>query len=134
MALMPWSNQLSVGHSDIDSQHQKLVQYVNELHDAMMSGKGDTVMAPILDRLVDYTKNHFGFEERVMTQIKYPGAAGHLEEHRKLAEQVLQFQANFKAGKATVTMDLMKFLKNWLLDHIMRRDKELSAFIAKKSA
>ncbi len=132
MGLMTWSKELSVGHEGIDSQHQELINYINELHDAMKAGKGDAIMAPILDCLLDYTVNHFGFEEKLMKASAYPGATAHLEEHRKLKKEVFAFQENFKAKKMMITMDLMKFLKDWLLSHILKVDKEFAKHLASK--
>lgn len=43
MALMTWSSAFSVKIKQFDDQHIKLVNMVNELHDAMKEGKGNEV-------------------------------------------------------------------------------------------
>ena len=40
MALLTWTTEYSVAVEAIDKQHQKLFAMLNELHDAMKSGKG----------------------------------------------------------------------------------------------
>ena len=66
MPLITWTDELSVSVKDLDSQHQKLFDLVNELHEAMRSGKGKEAVGSILNRLADYTKTHLFYEERLM--------------------------------------------------------------------
>ena len=47
-------------------------------------------------------------------------------------EEVAAFQADFEAGKAALTMDLMDFLKNWLKEHIMGTDMQYAPFFKEK--
>ncbi|MGI6102630.1 MAG: hypothetical protein ACOYET_09155 [Bacillota bacterium] len=39
MALIQWSDELSVGVRELDAQHQRLIQMINELNEAMLQGK-----------------------------------------------------------------------------------------------
>ena len=55
MPLMNWTDKLSVGVAVIDDDHKKLVGMVNELYDAMQSGRGKDSLGRILDGLVQYT-------------------------------------------------------------------------------
>jgi hemerythrin len=40
-----------------------------------------------------------------------------------LASKVDAFQREFLAGKATLTADLMSFLREWLIEHVFKTDK-----------
>ncbi|NJM14282.1 MAG: hypothetical protein HC896_01855 [Bacteroidales bacterium] len=42
MSLITWNEKYSVGIKEIDNQHVNLVNIINELHDAMLKGKGKT--------------------------------------------------------------------------------------------
>ena len=74
MALMVWDNSFSVNVKEIDAQHQKLIALINDLHDAMKTGKAKDVLGKILSDLTDYTVYHFGNEERLSrrTAIRRP--------------------------------------------------------------
>jgi methyl-accepting chemotaxis protein/hemerythrin len=126
---MPWSNSLSVNIVQLDDQHKKLVAMVNELHRAMKLKKSNSVIGSILDRLADYTVSHFGTEERLFARYGYPEEKAHVEIHRKLVAQVVDIQKKFKAGEAMVSMELMSFLKDWLINHIQGTDKKYSSFL-----
>lgn len=124
MPLMNWDASLSVGVSLIDTQHKKLVELVNKLYDAMKAGKSKDVLGPILDELIAYTASHFKTEEKYFDDFKYEGILAHKEEHKKLVAQVLDFQGKFKSGAASISIELMKFLQDWLVNHIKGTDKK----------
>ena len=46
--------------------------------------------------------------------------------------KVKSFQADFEKGKATVTMELMDFLTDWLKSHIMKTDMAYVPFLKEK--
>lgn len=124
MALFEWNETFSVNIESIDSQHKVLIDYVNQLHDAMMEGKAHIEVAPILDGLVSYTASHFKHEEDMFKQYNYSDAQEHNKIHADLVAQVLDFKAKFAEGEVPLSSDLMEFLKQWLMDHILEEDKK----------
>lgn len=132
MSLIAWSNQLSVGIQEIDTQHQKLVQLINGLHDHMLAGDANDIMGKVLDRVIDYTGFHFGTEERLMSEHGYPESPEHKHEHQKLVATAVDLQAKFRSGHAHITMETMHFLRDWLQHHIMQSDKAFGAFLKTK--
>ncbi|MCG6552711.1 MAG: bacteriohemerythrin [Candidatus Magnetominusculus sp. LBB02] len=127
-----FDSKLKVDVSDIDNQHKKLVEMVNELHGAMSIGKGAAVLGGILTKLVDYTKEHFAMEEGLIQKYKYDDGNHHKSEHDKLTKQVMDLKKQFSEGKMVVTIDVLNFLKGWLNDHIKDVDKKLAHFLISK--
>ena len=115
MALLSWNDDYSVGIKEIDKQHMKLVDLVNELHEGMKSGKGKEVLGNILNELVKYTAFHFAHEEQLFDKYGYPETAAHKRQHKDLVDQVMVYKNNFDSGKSVLTLDLMNFLKDWLV-------------------
>lgn len=132
MALITWTDELSVSIAGIDSQHKKLVDLINALHDAMKQGKAKDVMAKVLKELVDYTVQHFSVEEKFMVQHGYPQYAKHKLEHDQFVKKVLEVTKEFDSGKASISMDVMSFLKKWLSEHICIVDKQYIPFFKEK--
>ncbi len=124
MALITWNNSLSVNIKKFDDQHMKLVQILNQLHEAMKVGKGREILGQILQSLADYTNTHFRDEELMMKQHNYPGYEEHKKEHNALMTQVRETIEMHHQGKNILTQDIMTFLKNWLTGHILDRDKK----------
>lgn len=129
MALITWSDSLSVKVKQFDDQHKKLVDMVNQLFDAMKTGKGNQVMGDILKQLIAYTQTHFAAEERLLKQYAYPDFEAHKKEHNALVIQVLDLQKQFQEGKPVLTQNIMTFLRDWLSKHIQGDDKKYGIFL-----
>ena len=68
----------------------------------------------MLSELVDYTVRH-------------------LEEHRKLIAKVTAFKDKFDSGKAAIGVELMGFLRDWLINHILKVNKSLAGYLGNLS-
>jgi hemerythrin len=133
MALMTWTEKLSVGVGVLDDDHKKLVGMVNELYDAMQGGHGKEKLGGILDRLVQYTKFHFAREEKLFAETGYPASGPHKEQHEALTRQVIEVQKKYNAGAvATLSVDVMHFLRDWLVKHIQGSDQSYRAHLNAK--
>lgn len=129
MALMNWSDNLSVNIKEIDEQHKKLVGMINELHEAMKQGKGSDVTGKVLAGLIQYVATHFATEEKFMKTHAYPEYLKHKAEHDALTKQAADLQNQFHEGKPVLTVELMSFLKNWLTNHILGTDKKYGPYL-----
>jgi len=132
MALITWNSTYSVNVKEIDLQHQKLIALINQLHDGMKAGKGKEITGKILSDLADYTKFHFGYEEKFFDQTKYPDTMVHKRQHSDLVKQVVDYISKFQQGEVILTMELMNFLKDWLMNHIVATDKKYTSFLNSK--
>ena len=132
MAFFNWEDSFSVGIQEIDMQHQKLVQLLNELYEAMKAGKGNDAVGKILNGMVQYTVSHFATEERYMKLHNYPDFATHKQEHDSLTKQVVDLQEQFKTGQAALSMKVGNFLKGWLVNHISGTDMKYSPYLRAK--
>lgn len=132
MSLINWNDSLSVGIASIDKEHQKLIQMINDLNDAMKQGKANDVVGKQLDALVQYTVLHFANEERLFARHGFPESDAHKREHEALKDEVSKFVADFKAGKAGLSIQLFMFLKDWLQKHIKGSDMKYAPFLTAK--
>lgn len=132
MAFMEWNDRLVTGVKEADDQHKKLVSLVNDLYDAMKQGKGKEITDKILDELVKYANYHFGTEETLMTKYGYPDLANHKREHENFKVKIKEFLDKKAKGEATLSIEIMNFLKEWLVKHIMGTDKKYGPFLVEK--
>ncbi len=129
MALITWTDQLSVGILEFDTQHKRLVNMVNGLHDAMSKGQGSAVLGKLLDDLATYTVTHFAAEEKLMIAKNYPDYTAHKSEHDDLIVKVKELQAKLKSGQTMIGIETLRFLQSWLTNHILGTDKKYSAHL-----
>lgn len=128
MPLIRWSSRLSVGVTQFDNEHQKMVEMINDLHQAMRTGKGAAKIGSIVDGLIIYVSTHFASEETLMQRHAFPGLEKHRAEHTALTKQVIQFQKEYHSGKA-VPQSILLFIKGWLMKHILDEDKEYGPYL-----
>lgn len=129
---MTWSDALSVNIKEIDDQHKQLVSMVNQLHAAMLKGEGKIVVGPILAELTVYTVYHFKTEERYMEKYSYPNLQTHRLEHQRFVKKVGDFETSYDEGKIALSNEVMRFLSDWLKDHIMGTDKKFGPYFNSK--
>ena len=129
MALIEWSDALEMGVTQVDAEHRRLVDVLNRLHAAMLEGRGRARLATAFEELVEYTNTHFASEERLMEQHAYPGLAEHRHAHAALAAQTVEMKAQFEDGYASIGLEVLFFLKQWLTKHILKVDRQYVEYL-----
>ncbi len=128
MALIEWTEDFSVRVEEIDLQHKKLVQMINELHRAMLDGKGTVFVGDIISRLADYTIYHFQTEEKYFDKFGYLQTELHKKVHSDFVKKVSEFKAAYDTKEVMLTIDVLEFLSNWIREHILGEDMKYSDF------
>ncbi len=130
MALVRWSNRFELGVPFIDADHRVLVDLLNRMHDASRADGDLTDIGGILSALVDYTRYHFAREERAQAAAKYPDIADHRLQHARLTGEAKRLFAAFRADPGAVEVgDVVDFLSDWLMDHILFHDMAIKPYL-----
>lgn len=135
MPFIQWDPSFSVGAVVLDNDHKKLIDILNGIYDAWQNETPSAAeLRRLFDELLDYTDGHFSREEGRLAARDYPDLAAHHADHERLRELVLAFRSRHLAGRQadTLTEEMAKFLKTWLVDHILGEDlKYRSLFIGR---
>jgi hemerythrin len=144
MGLLEWNDSYSVDVADIDIQHRRLIDLINELSSAMSQDQREHSIASAVDELeavsfvlgelLDYAAYHFSNEESQMLEHRYPGYKAHLAAHRYFIETVRGFKRDLNDAKPLRSRRILDFLQTWLVDHILMVDKQLGAFLSSRRA
>ena len=86
---------LETGNAMIDSQHRQLIDAINSLMAACSQGKGRQEIDKIARFLEDYTAKHFGDEEKLQMQSRYPDYVNHKRYHEPLKKWFMKFPQSF---------------------------------------
>ena len=130
------ANELNLGISELDDQHQAFLLHTVALRKALAEGVGgrDRLMRTLryLDTFVD---EHFRAEERYMRTHNYPGILLHRAEHDAFAKTVAEFKR--KALDLEARGEVLSFLaveiehrlEKWMTDHIMKQDRKMADYL-----
>lgn len=130
--MIEWSTRFSVSDSKIDTQHQQLFSIMNEIIEGMKSGKCDDrhFISEILNRLLEYTRNHFREEENRFNATSYPLKAEHIRAHKDFAKLVAEKIADKDKGIPCLNATgIANIAYNWLCQHILKFDKTYVDYI-----
>ncbi len=133
MAFVDWNPKYSVGVAQLDREHQQLFALINELHAAMIQGKGREVVGRTVTGLMTYVATHFRSEERMLEAARYAELAAHQAEHRAFAAKCANMHERIQAGDLALTIELLNLLKNWLTAHIQQNDQKYAPALAEKA-
>ncbi len=124
MAFIEWTDDLSVGIETIDKQHQRLVEIINELYDAVMQVKGQDAIKKTVNGMIEYTVVHFTTEEDIMQKINYTGYPEHKQEHESFKDKAIDLKNKLENDAFVLSLDILTFLKDWLTHHIKGTDQK----------
>lgn len=130
--LVQWTDKLATHISLVDDQHKVLISLINALHRAMIEHQTDkTVVSKLVAELKNYTIMHFNTEEQIFEHSDYPNSIAHKKIHRQFEAKVQSYENDIKSGKAQLSMDIMSFLKDWLIKHIQGTDHQYVPYVRK---
>lgn len=133
MPFLSWRDDYRVGVAHIDQEHRYLFDLINQFHDSHRGGADRKTLEGILTRLVQYAEAHFRHEEQTMLENEYPQHAEHCSLHEELYLAVFQLSEELAANSVRVTMDTHRFLRNWLVKHILKHDLAFSEYLKKRA-
>lgn len=129
MTLINGNHIASVGVRLMDDQHGILMDVLNELQQAVVSGAQREHINEILDRLVGFTRMHFASEESLMEKINFPGLSVHQLEHQRWADQIVVESNKLRHGKVSNITHLLEFLRHGYMQHIEEHDQKYGRWL-----
>ena len=134
MTLIKLEDKLKLDIPEIDSQHETLINLINQLHESMLHGAGKSTLHELLSQLLENTRTHFACEEELMSRHQYPEYEKHKSEHNRLMQHLLDLADRYENGDLLLSFAVLLELKGWALVHIEKSDKPLGAFLHGREA
>ncbi|MBL7152800.1 MAG: hemerythrin family protein [Phycisphaerae bacterium] len=129
MDIIEWDESYSVGVEELDEQHKQLFNLLNALFEAEETSAESQTVSDLLAGMKAYAAMHFETEERYMSECEYADLASHAwvhELYRKKADKLCSDQMD---GREGVFPEMLRFLYEWLVVHILSCDKDYAPFI-----
>ena len=120
---------LRVGHPQIDSEHNALIDRANALIDAIAADDRDEFLK-LIPEYFDKVSEHFTNEIQVLRELGFPNVDGHAEFHERALIDLADLQRQFEAGAPLVSLEIIHQKTTDLLVHdIVREDLEFKSFL-----
>jgi hemerythrin len=132
MQHVEWKPEFEIGINVIDTQHKRIVDYINQLVDYEGHASRDE-MAELINALIDYTYSHFAFEEALMEEAGYEFLTVHKRTHQAFTDHVSDLHQRFKQGDNVCT-EIGTLLQTWLINHIQDDDQSYAPLIQQQLA
>ncbi|MDD5457338.1 MAG: bacteriohemerythrin [Candidatus Margulisbacteria bacterium] len=116
-----WDPSYSVNNQLLDSQHQKILELLNELFQTVSAGE-NVSLNRIIDAMIDYSLGHLNDEEKILERIKYKDYEVHRAAHQQMRYKSLEVKEQLRVGSTDLQIDILHFLKDWWLNHILKMD------------
>lgn len=114
----------------IDDEHRELFRIAQSAMDLyqneFVADKYDHIVE-ILEELKAYTVKHFADEEAYMESIHYKRLFSQKIEHDAFIEKLNEYNLDeIDENQNETILDLLNFLNDWLVNHILEQDKLIS--------
>lgn len=131
-----WRAQLSVGNNIIDDDHKYLIEIINKVEYALKK-KNRGELATVLDSLTQYSRVHFDREEKIAAAVKYTQVPHLNQSHQELLKQLEKMKGEIAAmgqdWPAETTEHFTGFLRDWLINHVIKEDLLMKPALQKYS-
>lgn len=124
-----FTDEYRTGIEMVDLEHEQLFHIIDKANALVESYNPefgyDNVME-LLNELKEYTEMHFHDEEEYMESIHYDGLAAQQNAHNAFIEKLGSIdQLQLDEDPEKYLHDLIDFLTKWLIQHILRMDKQI---------
>ncbi len=122
-----FKDEFRTGIESIDLEHAKLFEIANKAYETLMDDfipdKYDYIVE-ILNELKEYAATHFQHEEEYMMSINYRKLLSQKAMHEEFIQKISDYDlANLDANQKDAIVEILNFLNDWLVEHILKSDK-----------
>lgn len=124
MERFEFTEEYHLGLPDIDAQHARLFDLFNSLIEVEKRGAAREEICLVVDELVDYIDVHFKYEEWALHDCAYDNLEEHRAKHADFVRQTIDFDKAFRHHGEDLSWEILYFLRQWLVDHILVEDRQ----------
>ncbi|MBI9103804.1 MAG: hemerythrin family protein [Spirochaetales bacterium] len=124
-ALSIWEKKkLQIENYTLDHQHKELVYIMQQIKDLQKasSDRARMFLPSIIQKLFYYSQYHFSYEEELMAKHNFENILEHRELHQGFILRIQDFAREYNLEKETLNTEMLQFLKEWVLTHILDED------------
>ena len=124
-----WSQEMMIGHSLLDSDHERIVSLINDLNDSISSNSNFGRLIDEYCKIIDCLGEHFTREEQIIISTKYPDTDSHRKAHWYLFDQLTKMTYLLESNAPMAEQNIIIFLNEWFFQHVVISDKMLAVHL-----
>ena len=127
LTFVKWTKDNSVLIEKMDDQHKVLFDIANKMGNIVLSAGDDkSSLLKITNELLEYTKKHFKEEEEYLEKNSYNKKELEFQkgQHIIFINKIKEFKESIEVHNKKPSIDMIEFLRDWLLNHIDIEDKK----------
>lgn len=129
--LVGWNQEYSLDMPELDAQHKTLFDLINKLWLGIVENASLPVQIRLIEQLEHYTITHFSEEEVFLRSIDYPDFNKHQRAHAGFVQRIARERIALSQG-GQISLDLLHFLNDWLVEHIRVKDRAYADYSSKR--
>ena len=128
------SDKYKLGIEALDRQHEKWIELYNQLHQLLQEGShiDDKQIEGIIQEMYAYTSYHFKYEEDYMVSIQFPFFSEHRRLHSSMDSEIYSYYRMALNKDYIALREVLKLLRKWILNHILKDDIKIKDFLQNK--
>lgn len=126
--LFNFDAEFRLGIDEMDNEHIRLVDMLNQVHSLLSDGKGDEARRFFVETLSDYMHVHFAHEEKFLQSIDFPQLEDHRKIHNSFKRSLEELKPQIEKADAAAFHKALSDTFAWLIMHIGKTDKRYAAY------
>ena len=120
-----WLESYKIGNAEIDASQKVIFDLANQIADC----EDWMALRPMIVSLFKQLQRQFELEEALMTQVAFPGAKAHAEDHQHLLTRLRD--RSMDVGKGHMNKKaIVGVMTDWAHRHVANLDAELAQYLA----
>jgi hemerythrin len=130
--LFDFDKEFKLGIDQIDQEHVKLVDMLNDVHFLLSDGKRDEARQYFSQTLLNYVNEHFANEEVFMQSIAFPQFPEHKKIHENFKKTFLELLPSIESCDDAAFRKSLNDTFTWIVGHIGKTDRRYATFYLSK--
>jgi hemerythrin len=126
--MIEFDNTLLTHVEEMDEQHSKLVELLNNTYELLKEGKKEEAVELFKKELLAYVEHHLSEEEKFMEEIGYPELEQHRKVHELFRKEIYNLAPHVENGDPKAFRQALSLAWGWLYNHIAKTDKKYGIY------
>lgn len=128
-----WRDEWRCGNDEIDVQHENILNIANDLISQIYANVSKDEGIKGISYFLEYVKNHFATEERILMDSQYPDIEDHMKKHDHLSNKAIYIKECFEKDELESAAFLSFLIDEVVIGHLVKEDSKFFSHVRKIS-